>query len=251
MQSNILYIQCKEGLPINSDMLVAAQGFEHLGYEVRVFEFNIDKFIFRTSSLEQYIFVGGIDCMRHIFRTLNKLPLPINFPIENGSAGLIGRELKYLTLQEALDSLKAAETPFFIKPVERKLFDAILLSKQHQLSYFRDFKPDIRVIVSEPLEIISEWRTFVHLQQMIDCRNYIGDFRVHPDYSVIQANIDVYQNSPVAYTLDVAVLRDGRTVVVEFDDFWSVGAYGLDPADYARMLRDRYIEIITSQQVIG
>jgi len=231
-------------MPINPDILVAAQGFEWMGFEIRPFEFQPGTSPAQNSALKRHIFVGGIECMRYIFTALGKFPPAINFPPGNVDAGLIGRKLEYLALQSAVEKFKAENKPFYIKPFERKIFDATLLSKGAQLSYFRGLEPDTRVIISEPLEIVSEWRTFIHNRKMIDCRSYAGDFRAQPDYQFIQANIDTYEDSPVAYTLDVAVLKDSRTVVMEFDDFWAVGAYGLDPSDYAQMLLDRYREIV-------
>lgn len=231
-------------MPINPDILVAAQGFEWMGYEIRQFEYIHGTPPAPNSTLKKHIFVGGIECMRHIFTVLGKLPPPINFPPGNVDAGLIGRKLQHLILQSAVERFKVDKKPFYIKPFERKLFDAMLLSKESQLSYFRDFGGDTEVIVSEPMEIVSEWRTFIHNRKMVDCRSYTGDFRLHPDYQIIQSNIDAYEDSPVAYTLDVAVLKDGRTVVMEFDDFWAVGAYGLDPSEYAQMLLNRYKQII-------
>jgi ATP-grasp domain, R2K clade family 2 len=228
MSADVLYIQCKDGLPINSDIMVAAQGFEWMGYEIHPFEYTIGTAPFSNNVLKKNTFVGGIECMRQIFTVLDKMPSPINFPSPNADAGLLGRELEYLTLHLALQKFTSERKPFYIKPFERKLFDAILLSKEHQASYFREHRPDTPVIISEPLEIVSEWRTFVHHQKMIDCRSYNGNFRLHPDYDFIQANIDAYKNSPVSYTLDVAVLKNRQTVVMEFDDFWAVGAYGLD-----------------------
>jgi hypothetical protein len=244
MPNDVLYIQCKGSMPINPDILVAAQGCEWMGYEIRPFEYNQGISPALTSALKKHIFVGGIECMRYIFTVLGKIPPSINFPIGNVDTGLIGRKLEYSTLQSAVEKFKVDNKPFYIKPFERKLFDAVLLSKEPQLSYFRELGPDTRVIMSEPLEIVSEWRTFIHNRKMVDCRSYTGDFRAHPDYQFIQSNIDTYEDSPIAYTLDVAVLKDGRTVVMEFDDFWAVGAYGLDPSEYAQMLLDRYKEII-------
>lgn len=49
---------------------------------------------------------------------------------------------------------------------------------------------------------------------------------------------------PVSYALDVAVTGSGMTILVELNDFWAIGGYGLDGRTYVRMLVDRSQEVI-------
>jgi hypothetical protein len=81
---------------------------------------------------------------------------------------------------------------------------------------------------------------------MLYCCNYSGDFRVNPDYKYLDQLITLYKKCPVAYTIDVAVLADGSMTVIEFNDFWAIGGYGMKPWDYAQMLIDRYFEILNT-----
>ena len=92
-----------------------------------------------------------------------------------------------------------------------------------------------KFMVSEKIEIESEWRCFVHNKTLVDVCRYAGEFDKIPDRKIIEKMIDAYQNCSPAYTLDVAVLTTGETVVIEVHNFWSCGLYGF-PAD-ERILR--------------
>jgi hypothetical protein len=74
--------------------------------------------------------------------------------------------------------------------------------------------------------------------------NYSGAFLSVPDWTMVYKAIDLYKDAPVSYTIDVAILKDGSTEIVEFNDFWAIGSYGLSSDIYAQMLRDRYFEIV-------
>lgn len=75
--------------------------------------------------------------------------------------------------------------------------------------------------------IISEWRVFVFHKEIVGLKNYSGEFDVFPDMDTIRAMVDSYVSSPIAYTLDVAIINEG-TVVIEVHDFFSCGLYGFD-----------------------
>jgi hypothetical protein len=46
--------------------------------------------------------------------------------------------------------------------------------------------------------------------------------------------------------MDWGVTRDERTLLVEVNDAYSLGSYGLDPLVYAPMLADRWFEMTGS-----
>ena len=48
---------------------------------------------------------------------------------------------------------------------------------------------------------------------------------------------------PCCYVLDVGILYNGNTTLVEFNDFYSIGNYGLFPEIYAEMLVQRWTEL--------
>lgn len=79
---------------------------------------------------------------------------------------------------------------------------------------------------SSLVNITSEWRTFVYQGRMVGLQNYSGEFDIFPDVAMIKKMVSEYKQAPISYTLDVGVLDNGRTVIVEVHDFFSCGLYG-------------------------
>lgn len=76
-------------------------------------------------------------------------------------------------------------------------------------------------------------------------RNYSGDFTISPNYSYIESVIAMYKKTfPCCYTIDVGILGDAETVVIEFNDMWAIGNYGMSNSEYMTMLSKRYHEIL-------
>ena len=85
---------------------------------------------------------------------------------------------------------------------------------------------DTDYFVSQTIDIVSEWRIFVHRGNILDLKNYSGDPWQIPDRTTVEKMVKAFTNTPKAYTLDVAVLRNGQTAVIEVHNFISCGLYG-------------------------
>lgn len=91
--------------------------------------------------------------------------------------------------------------------------------------------------VSEPLDIESEWRVYVHKDcivgtAMYDCEKTA--FLHTVSMSKFSLAIEQYQQDPkrpAAYTMDFAVTRDGDTALLEIHPWVSVGLYATVFAD--------------------
>lgn len=234
-----VYVHIKNGFPINEDIQKAIDGFEYLGYEA--IPITMEKML--AGDLDNlakiYPVVGSIDFMTMLFKRLGKLPEPIDFPED------ILQFLNRTILRVNLRFIFSGKyTDVFIKPIQTKLFDGIFISEESQLSYLKDYPLSTEIWMSEKIDITSEHRIYVHNGEMVYGCCYSGDFKISPDYFYVAKLIASYGNAPKAYTIDVAVLKDGKNTVVEFNDFWAIGGYGIAPWDYAEMLKDRYFEII-------
>jgi len=238
-----IFAQLKNRLPINVDVQNAIDGFEYLGYDVVGFTLedvisgNMD---YRARNNP---FVGSIDGMTMLFKNIGKYPNPIDFPESIINSGLLNRKIVQMRLNDFVDAFKRTQKPMFVKPVQTKLFDGALISKQEHLSYLKLENCD--VLVCEPIEILSEHRVYVHSRKAIYSCNYSGDFRINPNFEYVDKLIEAYKEQPISYTIDVAILKDGSMTVIEFNDFWAIGSYGLYCINYAQMLIDRYCEIVS------
>jgi phage terminase large subunit len=79
---------------------------------------------------------------------------------------------------------------------------------------------------------------------------YAGDIFLHPNAETVRAAIDAFQpEAPVAYGIDFGVTNDGRTLLVEVNDAFALGCYGLSAVEYAEMLEDRWLEVVSEKAV--
>lgn len=243
--SKKVYVEVKDNLPINVDIQNAIDGFQYLGhsiYKFRLEDIMMGKMDNIALNLDN-IFVGSIDAMNMLFKNINKTPNPIDFPDSILSKKLIKRKIYKTHLFDFIKNFKENKIPKFVKPIKTKLFDGILISKQEHLHFLNNYD-NCEVYISDVIDILSEHRVYVHKRKAIYSCNYSGDFRINPDFNYIDKLIDNYENQPIAYTIDVAILKDNSTTVIEFNDFFAIGSYGLYSIDYSKMLLDRYKEII-------
>jgi hypothetical protein len=112
------------------------------------------------------------------------------------------------------------------------------------ISMLEKLPDETEVYVAEPFDnkIISEWRCYIRYSTIEDSKNYSGNFRITPNYNWIEKQIP--RNYPTCYTMDVGVLENGENVIIEYNDMWAIGNYGMDNINYYSMLRERYFEII-------
>jgi hypothetical protein len=226
----------------------ARQPLVDRGFEIVPFNsMYLDEFIEKTSFNENDVIVGSVEATKAFWEKIGiTTPKYIGYP--QCLKDFYGREIK----KTRINKIKVEDLPIFIKPADDvKLFTGFVLEKNSTLRdinmYYPDVNPNTLVYTSEPIDIISEYRCFVHKGNLVGIKHYDGDFTKFPDVFTIQSMMQkFYDESPISYTLDVGLIRDGngfKTILVEVNDFWAIGGYGLDGKTYARMLVDRFQEI--------
>ena len=191
--------------------------------------------------IRKKLFVGSVEFMREVFKRIGiedvKVPMNSN------------RESEIISLGEAHDRVSKGET-LFIKPIEIKLFTGLVLDGM-QYSCLENLPDDTSIRAYEPFKspIVSEWRIYVHNDRIEDSRNYSGEVVVTPNYDYVMNVISNNRgNFPCAYTIDIGILENEENVVVEYNDMWAIGNYGVPNDIYLRMLNDRYFEIINKKK---
>jgi hypothetical protein len=106
-----------------------------------------------------------------------------------------------------------------------------------------DEREDTEIWCSEPVKFVAEWRCFVRYGEIIDVRKYGGDWRLKYDYKIIEQALEAYKSAPKAYAMDFGLTDNDRTLLVEVNDGYSLGSYGLLSLDYAKFLSARWAEI--------
>jgi hypothetical protein len=236
----MIYIQSDNNVPIphHFDCACAMYGAMDLGHDYKLITFSDVESGKFDNLIKKNLFVGSVEFMKEVFSRigLNNVRLP-----ENSNRPYTIHKLGYVKEQAKLGE------KMFIKPIDIKSFTGFVIDEMQHTS-IANLSDDTEVMVYEPFitPILSEWRCYIHNNKVVDIRNYSGNMFITPieDYLnfILDKNKDRF---PVAYTIDVGILEWGlEHVIIEYNDMWSIGNYGMENELYLRMLRDRYFEII-------
>lgn len=130
-----------------------------------------------------------------------------------------------------------------MKPVEDKKFTGVVVRTSKDLIGYGSCYDNADVICSEVLDIKAEWRVFVRYGEILDVRQYKGDWRMHFNPRIIENCIKDYVSAPAGYVADFGVTDKGDTVLIEVNDGYSIGCYGLLHINYAKLLSARWAEL--------
>ena len=244
----ILFEVNKETCMLSSDTMVIRDSFEYqnwyrneqdylLLYAFKdgdkayrgLIDLMLDNNGIEIETLDDFTPVGSIEFVEHF---LGKQINAINIPNKLNKKKYTGRNT--LTVgKEVFDSAyKLIEMKLgkgvrvFIKDAEHcKKFDPIIYKD-------RDSETDLpdKLFISEEVDIRSEFRAFVFRNKILDCRQYLGEFTDTYDKELLADMVREWTDSPTAYTLDIGVLENGETVIIEAHNFIACGLYGFEAA---------------------
>ena len=236
IEATKFYIRHREGYPETELQDYARRGFWTFGIETAIFEWidDIDAF----EDLSPTVGVAGY--IGDVHRGLTKLnkPIPVNVDYPKVLSEFLGRKIWEGNLEE----VRASIYPLFVKPREHKAFTGFVWNADRE-SRMRIVTQhdDCPVWIAEPVNFISEYRSFILHGKVIDCRRYKGDWSKAPNRDIVENAVKAMDKDPLdAYSLDWGVTDDGRTLLVEQNEGFALGHYGLPPTLYARMLSARW-----------
>ena len=215
-------------------------GFLTLGEEVRMFQEET----FDDITLEENdIVVGGVGFVKRSLKRLG-LRIPEIVSVPHAISSFAGRRIWHSTMGELRKQVESGEA-IFAKPLPDRLkaFNGRLYLSFNDLiptAHVEDTEP---IECSEPLEILSEHRCYVLRGDIIGLRHYAGDPLILPDADFIMKAVESYSDGPMGYAMDFGVTNDRQTVVIEVNDGYAIGAYGLHPVRYANLIQARWDEI--------
>jgi len=214
--------------------------------------------------------VGTVEFVRAVMG-VRGLPEPEPMGYQS-VADYLRREVREGVLYE----LKALKEPIFVKPVATKAFSGFVYDPRRgarasgaseyqaeQLAAIARLKPSTRVWLCDVVEFVCEWRYYVDAAGRILARARYdadgSDDAPEPAHEVVLNAISATVTALEArgnahpFALDVGVLADGRTAVVELTDGWAIGLYGhartpagtpWKPQDYIEFLQQRWRSIV-------
>jgi hypothetical protein len=239
----LAYIQKKDGEFFSEAAYSFWKGCHELGIDTVGFE-QADG-IDGLDLTKETVVYGGIGHVRKAFTKLG-VPQPTVGELPPPEVmGFYGRRIWATTMLEVRQGYED-NLFFFIKPLrEHKAFSGHVTSASiATLALTARFPDNFEIVASEPVIFRAEYRLFVHNNKIRDSRFYRGDFRYSPHYTLADRFIATYKNPPVAYSLDLGVLLNGDTAVVEINDAFSLGHYGMPHTPYTQMVLDRWEEIV-------
>ena len=237
-----VYIQAEENghRPHHFDAACAYYGALDNNYLVKLLSYDelltgkFDKFI-KTN-----LFVGTVEFMNEVFRRGNITPdrLPNS-----------DRTPQITTIQEVVERINSGEE-LFVKPVSIKLFTGMVFKREY-LSLLNKLPQETQVMVEKPFEspIVSEWRMYVDKGKIRYIGNYSGDIFTYPHISLrIEEHIQEMSEKFISFTCDVAILKNGHIEIVEYNDMWAIGNYGMPNDEYLNSLKKRYFQIVMNNK---
>lgn len=242
---NLAFVQNRHDRTI-CPMTTAAEGLQKLGYEVvRFNQEDADQIPVTRDTLV----VGWIEVVRNaVLKVTGVKPPVLNYP--DALKPFLGRKIWETTLGHIRND--PSLWPIFMKPAEDiKVFTGRLIERFSDLYGQTGLPNDLIVHASAPMKFHSEFRCFIQRGEVIGSRHYKGDPLEFPSGDKIRAMVAAWKDAPQAYCLDVGVVGDGwrDTRLVEINDAYSAGDYGLHPELYARFVEARWCELTGSRPI--
>ncbi len=217
---------------------VAYEGFRKLGWEIVPF-YDLDNDVNDLQADE--VVVGYIaDIQNALFKLGITPPDALNYPEE--LTHFLGRKIwksriNYIAKHPELWNI-------FVKPtIDSKKFTGRVIKSPKDLISCGDELVDTEIWCSEPVNFLAEWRCFVRYNEILDVRLYKGSWELHFDPQVIKDAVAAYKSAPASYTIDFGCTDTGKTLLVEVNDGYSAGSYGLFATTYAQFLSARWAEM--------
>lgn len=232
----------RHGYPQSVNNYLAMDGLQQMGWEIMPYT---DERPAQGHAPDELV-VGHIAAVRVGLRGLGLVP-PAELGYPAALQPFLGRRLWQSTINVV--AAHPESWPVFVKPIHTaKKFTGVLVRRPGDLVGCGDQHQDTPVWCAEPVQFRAEWRCFVRYGRVLDARPYTGDWRTHFDPAVVEAALAAYlPEAPAAFALDVGVAATGATLVVEVNDGYALGAYGLTPLAYANFLSARWAQMTGSE----
>ncbi len=231
------YIQTNfKGMPFNETIYNAYYGFEELGVET-IFYREASEI---KDTPKEDIVVGGVFPTKWKLEQLGFEYPELDYPEE--LKGYLGRNI----WRSKINTINSNEDlwPVFVKPYVDKKFTGRVIRSTEDLIGCGSCYENYDVICSDVIDIMAEWRAFIRYGRVLDVRRYKGDWRTHYDPVIIENCVKEFKSQPAAFSMDFGVTVDGKTVLIEVNDGFSIGSYGLFHIDYAKLLATRWSELV-------
>lgn len=238
----------------NENLYKAAHGFDMRGYEVIPYTTN-QLFDGELSLSRETIVCGGVHQVRKALELIKTRPPDILDYPHCLRRGFLDSEPVEKTLAQVIEGVyREGFKPVFIKPSrDHKAFNGLVVSEFADLLKINSADPETKVWIMRPVEFLSEYRIFMHKGKMVGMKHYTGDPLIFPDEKTLRKLLRRAKAMvQVAYALDVGIANfperpeqiRNPTLLVEANDAYALGAYGLYTWIYVQMIEDRWHQMM-------
>ncbi len=226
----------RQKLPYSVNGYVAMAGFSQMGFEIIYFQRLAEV----AALMEPAdVVVGGIATVRERLSQLGIDSKELNYP--QAIQKYLGRKI-WLSDMDTINR-KPELWPVFVKSVEGKKITGKVIRSTTDLIGLGSSYENPEIICSEVVDFVAEWRAYIRYGRVEGVHPYYGDWYYHYDPKVIEDCLRAYTNQPAGFSLDFGVTKEGKTLLVEVNDGYSLAAYGLSDIRYAKLLAARWAEL--------
>lgn len=195
---------------------------------------------------EKTLIVGDHPTMLHVFKKLGVNSLASSYP--ESLRKYLKRNIWETTVRKLLMQDDGESLNIFVKPKSKtKLFTGFVVQSNYDLFKLETLAKDTELYCSSVVEWISECRVFVNQSKIVGIKNYDGDENLSLDMNIVESAIKDFENSNErtdGYGIDFGILKNGETALVEWNDGFALGSYGLDKEVYMDLILIRWKEIL-------
>ena len=241
--------EMKIEIPHSVNIANAMYGFREMGAEIIPYH-KIDEIYDRVNRED--IVLDYIEQCNSIFSKFGVEPSIPDYPKVLNK--FLGRKIWKGTINSISRSEEKWSAGYFVKPIKSKVFTGKIISSISDLVGCGNYSEDYEVLVSEPLDICAEWRCFIIYDEIVDVRPYgllldrsRKSYKYHYDFKVLDSMLEAFiswEKRPAACSLDICVTKEGKTLLVEINDAYALGCYGLASIFYAKLISARWSQLL-------
>lgn len=194
--------------------------------------------------------IGSVEFIRKAM-AIAGITEPDNLSYPDALRSFLEREVRLA----ALDEIRGR---CFIKPMVTKIFTGFVFDEscaladlddhdREQLEVMSSLSSQTMVWVSDAVQWLNEYRYYILEGRIVGEARYddADDELTAPNRSVVDEMVRMFASSnqgPVAFSLDVGVMSNGKTALIECNDAWALGYYKgtISPKHYLEMLWRRW-----------
>lgn len=236
-------------IPHSYNIANAMYGFREMGAEIVPYHLIDDIY---DIVIKEDIVLDYIDQCNAIFAKFGVEPHVPDYP--DALKEFLGRKIWKDTINSISADEKKWSAGYFVKPTRSKAFTGKIISSVTDLIGCGNHSEDYEVLVSEPLDICAEWRCFITYDELMDVRPYgtlmektRKSYMYHYDEKILNSMMQAFctwEERPMACSMDICVTQDGRTLLVELNDAYALGCYGLPSIYYAKLISARWSQLL-------